>query len=290
MGTNLLLLDSYKDIKGLIDYAFAFSNLSGRNLKIVYVFDFDWMKQTFMVGSVGTVGPQLASIEKNAKREYEVAEAKIREIAAEYLKEHSVKIPFEIHISELNRIDLVKDEVEKNPGLILLLSNYQTYSEASGGMVGYPNLIEHIDCPAMVIPEKTEVTKIKSVVYASDYHPEDINSLKHLFALMKNSDDLNITILHNEKQIHFGDKLKWTGFREVMSKETGIENLEFCLKSKKDMITAIMEYAEEKDINLLVILKEKKGFFEDIFSSSEAKSVLTQFHKPVLVYQESTSN
>jgi len=287
MGTNLLLLDSYKNIKGLIDYAFAFSNLSGRNLKIVYVFDFDWMKQTFMVGAVGAVDPQLVSIEKNAKKEYEVAEAKIREIAAEYLKEHSVKIPFEIHISELNRIDLVQDEVDKNPGLMLLLSNYQTYSEASGGMVGYPNLIEHVDCPAMVIPEKTEVTKIKNVVYASDYHPEDINSLKHLFELLKNSDDLNITILHNEKHINFGNKLKWTGLREVMSKETGIENLEFCLKSEKDMINAIMEYSKEKGIDLLVILKEKKGFFEDIFSSSETKSVLTQFHKPVLVYQES---
>jgi hypothetical protein len=290
MGTNLLLLDSYKNIKGLIDYAFAISNLSGRKLKIVYVFDFDWMKQTFMIGAVGAVDPQLVPIEKNAKKEYEVAEAKIREIAAEYLREHSVKIPFEIQISELNRIGLVQDEVDKDPGLMLLLSNYQTYSEASGGMVGYPNLIEHVDCPAMVIPEKTEVTEIKNVVYASDYHPEDITSLKHLSALLKNSDDLNITILHNEKHLDFGDKLKWAGFREVMSKETGIENLEFCLKSEKDMISAIMEYSNEKDIDLLVILKEKKGFFEDIFSSSETKSVLTQFHKPVLVYQENTSN
>lgn len=290
MGTNLLLLDSYKNIKGLIDYAFSFSNLSGRNLKIVYVFDFDWMRQTFMVGAVGPVDPQLISIEKNAKKEYEVAEAKIREIAAEYIKEHSVKIPFEIHISELNRIGLVQDEVEKNPDVMLLLSNYQTYSEASGGMVGYPNLIEHVDCPAIVIPEETGITEIKNVVYASDYHPEDINSLKHLFTLLKSSDNLNITILHNEKHLDFGDKLKWAGFREVMSKETGIENMEFCLKSKKDMVSAIMEYSKEKDINLLVILKEKKGFFEDIFSSSETKSVLTQFHKPVLVYQESISN
>ena len=243
-----------------------------------------------MVGAVGPVDPQLISIEKNAKNEYEVAEAKIREIAAEYIKEHSVKIPFEIHISELNRIGLVQDEVEKNPDVMLLLSNYQTYSEASGGMVGYPNLIEHVDCPAIVIPEETGITEIKNVVYASDYHPEDINSLKHLFTLLKSSDNLNITILHNEKHLDFGDKLKWAGFREVMSKETGIENMDFCLKSKKDMVSAIMEYSKEKDINLLVILKEKKGFFEDIFSSSETKSVLTQFHKPVLVYQESISN
>jgi len=290
MGTNLLLLDSYKNMRALIDYAFAFSNLSRRDLKIVYLFDFDWMKQTFMVGAVGVVNPQLASVEKNAKTEFKVAEAKIRKIAAEYLKEHSVEVSFEIDISEINRIDRVKDEVDKNPDLMLLLSNYQTYSDVSGGMVGYPNLIEHVDCPAIVIPEKTEFVEIKSVVYASDYHSNDAKSLTHLFALLKNSEDLKITVLHNEKHLEFEDHLKWTGFREMMFKETGIENLKFCLMSKKDMISAIMEYSKEKDVNLLVIQKEKKGFFEDIFSSNEIKSVLMQFDKPVLVYQESAKD
>jgi len=286
MRTNLLLLDSYKNIEDLIAYAFSFSNLSKRSLKIIYVFDFAWMRQTFMVGSVGPVDPKLLSVEKHAKKEFDIAEAKIREVAAEYIKEHSIDVPFEIHISEINRIDLVNDEIDKAPDLMLLLSNHQTYSEASGGLMGYPNLVEHILCPVFVIPEDITSYDINNVVYATDYHPEDINSIKHLFGLFQNSGRVNITLLHNEKHFDFEEKLKWIGFKELMKKETGIDNLDFILSSKKDTVNAIHEYTEKKDIDLLVILKERKGFFEDIFSSSETKSVLTHFNKPVLVYHE----
>jgi len=89
-----------------------------------------------------------------------------------------------------------------------------------------------------------------------------------------------------EKDHDFGAELKWRGFMELVKEEVGAENIEFSLREKKDMLSAIEEYAKEKDPDLLVILKEKRGFFEEIFTGSETKSVLTHFHKPVLVYHE----
>ncbi|HDR50483.1 MAG TPA: hypothetical protein ENN90_02520, partial [Mariniphaga anaerophila] len=138
MKTNLLLIDSYKGIDDLIAYAFSLSNRSKRHLKIVYVFDFDWMRRSFAVGSAGRVDPALVAVEKNAKKEFSVAEAKIKEVAADYIKKHTVKIPFEIHITEMNRIDVVQDELDRTSDIMLLISNHQSYSEASGGLMGYP--------------------------------------------------------------------------------------------------------------------------------------------------------
>ncbi len=86
MKTNLLLLDSYKNIEELIAYAFSLSNRSKRNPKIIYVFDFDWMRQSFMAGGGGPVDPALVVVERNARKEFKVAETKIREIAADYIK------------------------------------------------------------------------------------------------------------------------------------------------------------------------------------------------------------
>jgi hypothetical protein len=286
MGTNLLLLDSYKNIEDLITYSFSFSNKTKRSLKIIYVFDFEWMRHSFMVGSVGPVDTKLVPVEKNARKEFDVAESKIREVAAGYIKENSIDVPFEIHVSELNRIELVKDEAESISDLILLVSNHQSYSEASGGLLGYPNLVEHVDCPVFVIPENIKQSVMNKVVYASGYHPEDLESLRHLSGLMENYEDAAITILHNEKDHDFMAKLKWRGFMELVKEEVGSENIEFSLRSKKDMLSAIEEYSKEKDPDLLVILKEKRGFFEEIFSASKTKSVLTHFHKPVLVYHE----
>lgn len=286
MKTNLLLLDSYKNIEELIAYAFSLSNRSKRNLKIIYVFDFDWMRQSFMAGGGGPVDPSLVVVEKNARKEFKVAETKVREIAADYIKKHSVNVPFEIHISEINRIDVVQEEYEKNPDLMLLISNNQSYSEASGGLIGYPNLIEHVRCPVFVIPENTTHPVFKDVVYATDFHPEDIDSLKHLKQLLEHTGEVNLTILHNQDETDFEGKLKWIGLQEVVKNETGIEKPQFKLFAEKDMVTALEKFKQEKDFDLLVILKEKRGFFSQIFGSSDTKNVLTHFNKSVLVYHE----
>jgi len=239
-----------------------------------------------MVGATGPVYPDLVTAENQVKKEFDVAEKKIRGIAAEYMKQNTVKIPFEISVSQTNRIDLVKEQLEQNPELILLISNHQSYTEISGGLVGYPNIIEHAKCPVFVIPEEINLAELKNVVYATDYNPEDVTSLKHLSNFMKQSEDTHITVLHNENEYNFDEKLRWTGFKEIVKGAVDSKDVEFALKTKKNFLTGIEEYTEEKDPDLLVILKEKKGFFEQIFTSNEIKNVLTHFNKPVLVYHQ----
>jgi transcriptional regulator len=287
MKINLLLLDSYKNIDDLIAYAFSFSNRSKRSLKIVYVFDFEWMRQSFMVGSSGPIDPALVAVEKNAEKEFEVAESKIREVANDYMKKHAVQIPFELKITEINRVDVVEEELDRSSDLILLISNHQSYSDATGGLVGYPNLIENVSCPVFVIPENSRHAVLKEVVFATDFHQEDLENIKHLMELLQYSESTRYTILHNDKDFGFEEKLKWLGFREWIKKEVKSENLAFSLKTQKDIVSAIEELSQETDPDLLVLLKEKRGFFEEVFSSSDTRSVLTHFHKPVLVYHQS---
>jgi hypothetical protein len=286
MKTNLLLLDSYRNIENLISFAFSFSNRFNRKLKIVYVFDFSWMSQSYMVSPTGAIDPNLVSAETHAKKEFDVAEKKIRGIADEFMKHYTVKIPFEIGISQTNRIDLVKEEIKQNDGMMLLISNHQSYTDISGGLVGYPNIIEHVDCPVFVIPDDTKLSVLKNVVYATDYNPEDVTSLKHLSNFMKQSENTHITVLHNEKDYDFNERLKWEGFKEVVKEEMDTSDFGFTLKTNKDFLKGIEEFTKENDPDLLVILKEKKGFFEQIFTSNEIKNVLTHLNKPVLVYHE----
>jgi hypothetical protein len=286
MKSNLLLLDSYKNMEDLIAYAFSFSNRSKRSLKIVYVFDFDWMRQSYMVGASAPVDPALVTVEKNAEKEFDVAESKIREVADDYIKNHALKVPYELKITEINRIDLVEEELDRSSDLILLISNNQSYSEATGGLIGYPNLIENVNCPVFVIPENSRHAVLKEIVYATNFHPEDLEILKQLTALLKHSEGTRCTILHNEKEFGFEEKLKWLGFREWIKKDVENVKLAFSLKTQKDIVSAIEELSQEIDPDLLVLLKEKRGFFEEIFSSSDTKSVLTHFQKPVLVFHQ----
>lgn len=286
METNLLLLDSYKDMERLISFAFSFSNHFKRKLKIIYVFDFVWMSQPYITGATGPVDPGLVIAENQARKEFDVAEAEIRRIAGEYVKNNSLNIPFEISISETNRIDLVKENMKENPDLMLLLSNYQSYAEASGGLIGYPKIIEHVECPVFIIPKDLNSYEFKDVVYATDFNPEDITSLKHLSNFLKQSENYHITVFHNEKEYNFNEKLKWAGFKQIVQDEIEHENMDFSLKTKNKFLKGVEEYTEEHNPDLLVVMKEKKGFFEQVFTSNEIKNVLTHFNKPVLVYHE----
>jgi hypothetical protein len=286
MKTNLLLLDAYNNIENFLSYAFTFSNQTNRRLKIKYVFDFNWMVESYMVGPGGPVDPTLVAAEKNAREEFKVAEKKIRKIAEEYLKKYTLNVPYEIGVSEINRIDVVQEEYENNPDMVLLISNRQSYSEASGGLIGYPNLIEHVKCPVLVIPENTSHFVMDNVLYSTDYHPEDIDALKHLNNLHGENDTLKITVLHNQEDDSFSEKLKWKGFQETVKKEAGIQTAAFELAAKKETLAAIEEFVEKNNPDLLCILKEKRGFFGQLFHRGETKGVLTHLNKPVLVYHE----
>lgn len=238
-----------------------------------------------MVGTAGPVDPSLVAVERNARKEFDVAESKIKEVAAEYTKKNSVEVPYEVNVSEFNRIDVVNDEWEKNKNLILIVSTHQSYTEASGGLIGYPNIIEHVKCPVLAVPEDNKTLSIKKLLYATDYHEEDINSLKHLYGYFSEGDS-HITVMHNAGTFDFDDKLKWVGLQELVKEEVGVENIDFRFETDKDVEEGIQDYIDKFDTDLLVVLKEKKGFFKRIFSSSDTKSILTKFKKPVLVYHE----
>src|SRR5690554_7861321 len=90
MKTNLLLLDSFKNMESLVAYAFSFSHHTYRQLKIIYVYDFDLMQQEHRVGSAAEADPILANIHEQAKKEFEDAEVRISNVVSAYLKNHSV--------------------------------------------------------------------------------------------------------------------------------------------------------------------------------------------------------
>lgn len=286
METNLLLIDSYNKIDELLAYAFSFSNQLNRKLKIKYVFDFNWMVESYMVGPGGQVDPVLVTAEKNAQEEFKEAKKKIQNIAGDYTKKHKVDVPYDVDISSINRIDAVQDEYENNPDMILLIRNQQSYTEATGGLIGYPNLIEHVKCPVLVIPDQATKFVAKNVMYATDYHPEDIEAISHLFTLLQKDENVKFTVLHNQKDADFEQRVEWTGFKETIKEETGLKNVDFKLAGKDETLEAIEDFVKNNNPDLLVVLKEKKGFFKHLFHSSETKGVLTHFDKPVLVYHE----
>lgn len=284
MKTNLLLLDSYVNIDNLLSVAFTFSKQINANLKIIYVFDFEWMRQSYMVGTGGPVDPALVAVESNARKEYEVAEKKIKEKIEEYKKKNEIDIRHEVYVSELNRIDIINEELKKNNDVLLMMSTHQSYTEASGGLVGYPDLLSHVNCPILALPDDTKVLNRDNILYATNYNPKDIPSLKHLHNMLNSS--AKISVIHVTHHTEFDDQLRWLGFCELVKKEVGNQNLEFSLEKNENVEDGLQQYISNTNPDILAVLKEKRGFFKQIFTSGETKHILSKFNKPVLIYHE----
>src|SRR5690554_1457417 len=281
MKTNLLLLDSYRNMDSLVAYAFSFSHRTSRRLKIIYVYDFDWMRKTYS-SSTDETNPVILNALVTANKEFEGADSIIRATVAQYLKKHSVDVPVDIIVSDLNRLELLVRETKASPDIILLAGNSQSYTEATNGAIKYPNLIMNMECPVFVLPDNTCYAVLKHIVYATNFHPDDISTLRHL-SEMFNATDLKVVVLHNTKDGGFEDQLRWKGFVNLVKEHAGFQNLIPVLQNEKGILDAIEKYVVENDPDLLVMLKEKKSFLKEVFTTSNTQSVLTRFTIPVLV-------
>jgi nucleotide-binding universal stress UspA family protein len=286
MEMNMLLLDSYRNMDYLIEYAFSFSHRSSRHLKIAYVYDVEWIRQYYTAGAATMADVGLPDYQDDLRKDFFNAENKIRSIVSEYQAKHPVDVSFNIITSEINRIDLVKEEAAyRNREMILLIGNSEHYSHSIGGNLSYPDLVSQVRCPVFIIPESWHFADIKSIVYLTNYHPEDLDAIRHISDLLHVPEN-KMTILHNEKDFGFEEKLKWIGFIELAKQVSGVDSIVPVIKKEQKVREALQDFIEHNEVDLIAILKEKKGFFEEIFKTSETQIILKHFGLPLLVYHE----
>lgn len=286
MRTNLLLLDSYHDIENLIHFAFYFSNRYPGMLKIIYVFDFDWMRQSYIVGAPGSSDVSLLAIEQNVHKQFLAASQKMNQIASQYAVKYP-NVDYQVNASEVNRVDLVNQEYKNQKDLLLLVSSAESYVEETGGLIQYPNIIDHLKCPVLIIPENLQRFDVSKVLYASNYNRNDIPAIQHLLHILTSPDAPEIVIMHNDEKDSFHGNLTWLGFKSLVQDEFPSQKIEFIHEQNKSFLKAAEKYVQNNEVDILVVMKEKKGLFKQMFSSSDTRKVLAKLDKMILVYHES---
>jgi nucleotide-binding universal stress UspA family protein len=149
------------------------------------------------------------------------------------------------------------------------------------------DIINNADCPVWIIPVKAVYKPYRRIVYATDYREEDIPTMKSLIALTYWFSP-EITALHISDSVDFDEKVKKTGFNEMLRSKIGYQKITVEMLVEKDdekSAHLINEYALNNRADLIVVLKENKGFFERIFSPSATNKILKEAQLPVLVYK-----
>lgn len=143
------------------------------------------------------------------------------------------------------------------------------------------NIVKNAPCSVMVIPKGAEFNKRIELGYATDFsevaHAE-IQKVVELFAPFQPS----IKCVHfNEKQVDNTDKIK--EFKSYFAINIPELSLEFHNLPVRNTVEFMDFFIENQDINMLVMYKPKRNFFNSIFHKSFTQKMARHVTIPLLV-------
>ncbi|HXA01883.1 MAG TPA: universal stress protein [Cytophagaceae bacterium] len=144
-------------------------------------------------------------------------------------------------------------------------------------------VIEKASCPVFIVPDHASYSPLKNILYGSDYEKSDFSVLNNIADLAEIFDG-EITIANVcDQEDNIGNVLL-ERFEILVRKNISFQNLKFISIIDKDVVHAIDQYAEEKNIDLIVMNSHKRTLFQKIYDRSLTKKLSYQTHIPLLAY------
>ena len=147
-------------------------------------------------------------------------------------------------------------------------------------------LIEKSDCPVLAIPEKVSRKEIKTIAYAAALEEADLLAIEKLLGMAKQF-KASIHVVHISTKSEYAgeDQMEW--FKEMLQQKIHYNKLHFELRFSEDVFSALKQYVNEIDPNMLVML-ERQGhsLIKSIWHRDIVKRMLTESKFPLMTYHK----
>jgi nucleotide-binding universal stress UspA family protein len=281
MKTLVFLIEEMQDVQKMIRYV----ALLAKELKLgVHVLHVQNPPSYGAYGHVERViPPEPEMFEKITNESKKEIVEFIKEIGAELAGIPSIEFKSEIGDASL----ILKEKVEnKKYDMVVLKSNSKQGFLLKNSAI--MDIVYNVPCPVYIIPSEARFQTLKKIVYATDYHEEDITMLKSLIKLTKPFEP-EIIALHISNDNEFEKKLKSEGFAAIISEKTGYNKISVKMIAEedgKDAVESLVNEAEKANVNLIVVLKQNRNFFERLFKSSFTAELVENSQLPILVFHK----
>lgn len=141
-------------------------------------------------------------------------------------------------------------------------------------------------CPVLIVPPNANFRQIKKVVLASDLKDvattTPIAPIKAVLDLFKPT--LHIVNVDHEHYVAVTDEYK--AEINVLEKMLADYKPEFFFIRQYDFLDAISQYAQDKEIDLIITIPKKNSFLGGIFKTSHTKKLAYHSHIPIVAVHE----
>jgi nucleotide-binding universal stress UspA family protein len=150
--------------------------------------------------------------------------------------------------------------------------------------------LKNLDCSVLIVKESSTWNDFRKVSCAIETINEDLFQLKAVIPLLKEFNS-ETTVLHIEKHAKSADDLEMIierkeegeNFMAAFSETTNYRNISYRSLLGNDPSEGIVDFIEKNRSDLLVLIKYKRNWFENLFHSSVTKKIISDLNIPVLV-------
>lgn len=131
--------------------------------------------------------------------------------------------------------------------------------------------------PVLLVPTHTKFSKLRHIVYASDYHPHERQVLPDILKLAEWF-GATIHFLHINAKNPTAEDQQVTGSFPVNG-----YFLEYARVDNEDVISGLTNFAEQVNADLVVMSTARRSFVEELFHRSMTQKMVLQSRRPILI-------
>lgn len=146
-------------------------------------------------------------------------------------------------------------------------------------------VLQRVECPVLVVPENAEFEGFRRMVYASDFHEINAKAIQVLtrFASHFNAEIHVLHVLTGKDEL---TPEQANAFKAAFDEVADYEALAFHVVGAEDksVASAIEEYVDTHDIEVVAMVTHHRGFFDKLFHPSITKRLAVHAHKALLAF------
>jgi len=147
------------------------------------------------------------------------------------------------------------------------------------------DVIEKAQAPVLLVPDQAEFRGFRKFAFATDLTQTDIDVLHSLAGLAKHFEaEIMVTNIAAENENNDLSEPRVKIFLGLVSSKINYPNIYYRAVKGKNITNSLDWVTEHIDIDLLVMVHRKKGFFQGLFEGSITQKMAGHLTKPLLIF------
>ncbi len=139
------------------------------------------------------------------------------------------------------------------------------------------------ECPVWLVPPNTQFEGLQNILYASNYQSADEEMVQQIVRFAKTFDS-NVHMVHvQEEKMRTDDELDKILIEQLFRRKAPALEFNMSILKSNSVWKGLFNYAEEHQIDLIVLVTKHRKFWERLIHKSITKEMVLHAKVPLLI-------